>query len=114
MSIPASDDHSERIPIPRVLHQLPHLLIMCHRLLFKVIILGLIRLSFLILNVFLVYLTIQPTITPVVVLRGEVLIQLYLPLVVAKDRLLFCCRNRDSVTQHIEAVELPLKFPIAC
>lgn len=114
MSIPASNDHSERIPIPRVLHQLPHLLIMCHRLLFKVIVLGLIRLSFLILYVFLVYLAIQPTIAPVVVLRGEVLIQLYLPLVVAKDRLLFCCRNRDSVTQHIEAVELPLKFPIAC
>ena len=74
---------------------------MCQRLLFKVIILGLISLSFLILNVFLVYLAIQPTIAPVVVLRGEVLIRLDLPLVIAKDRLLFCCRDRDSITQHV-------------
>jgi hypothetical protein len=105
MSIPPSTNYNpKRIPIPGVPHQLSHLFITCHWLLLLLVSL----LSLLIIYVFLVYLAVEATVAPVIILRGEVVVGLDLPLVVGEDRPLLSCHDRHRVPQHAQPVQLSL------
>ena len=69
-----------------------------------VVTLSFVGLSFFVDDVFLVYLAVESTAAPVIILRWVMLIGLYLPFVVVKDSLLICCDNRNSILKHVEAV----------
>jgi hypothetical protein len=106
MSIPSSTYHNpKRIPIPGVPHQLSHLFIACHWL---PLLLLISLLPLLIIHVFLVYLAVEATVAPVIILRGEVVVGLDLPLVVGEDRPLLSCHDRHRVPQHTQPVQLSL------
>lgn len=105
MSIPSPRYYnSEGISVSWILHQLTHLLIPSDWLFLYLAALGFIRLSLLIDKVLLVYLTIQSTAPPVIILRWVIFIGLNFPLVIAKYRLLFPGDYLNSVPKHIETV----------
>ncbi len=103
MSVPSPTYYdSKGISVSWIFHQLLHLLISRHWLLFLCLgAFALISLSLLIAYVLLVYLTVKSTAPPVIIFSWILFIGLHLPLVIAECWLLLSSHNLNSIAKHI-------------